>query len=286
MNRKDAQKILKQQYLGIRGAALYALQLPLWLAIPVNLIRGKLLGVATAAVAIGLLCYAAALTRQHFQSRRNNYIKTGSDHADVDNRPYALAYTALAAASITFSVRPGIAFALTSALLAAAGYYLAYLHNSDPADAYQAPPRHIPGHLNATLREMLSGGFDAIETLEQHANRLKNYADEADIAAQLEKITAQARGIIAHIGEEPERIRAARSFLVVHLHELRRISAAYLADIGSPDHGRQQQNFHTLLADSEHSFSAQQLQLGSAQQEHLDTQIQVLRDQLKTGNQP
>ena len=286
MNRQDAQKILKQQYLGIRGAALYALQLPLWLAIPVNLIRGKLLGVATAAVAIGLLCYAAALTRQHFQSRRNNYIKTGSDHADVDNRPYALAFTALAAATTAFSVRPGIAFALISALLAAAGYYLAYIYNSDPADAYQAPPRHIPGHLNATLREMLSGGFDAIETLEQHANRLKNYADEADIAAQLEKITAQARGIIAHIGEEPERIRAARSFLVVHLHELRRISAAYLADLKNPDHGRQQQNFHTLLADSEHSFSAQQLQLGSAQQEHLDTQIQVLRDQLKTGNQP
>ena len=286
MNRKDAQKILKQQYLGIRGAALYALQLPLWLAIPVNLFRGKLLGVATAAVAIGLLCYAADLTRQNFQSRRNNYIKTGSDHADVDNRPYALAFTALAAATTAFSVCPGIAFALISALLAAAGYYLGYIHDSRPEDAYQAPPRHIPGHLNATLREMLSGGFDAIETLEQHANRLKNYADEADIAAQLEKITAQARGIIAHIGEEPERIRAARSFLVVHLHELRRIAAAYLADIGNPDHGRQQQNFHTLLADSEHSFSAQQLQLGSAQQEHLDTQIQVLRDQLKTGNQP
>ena len=154
MNRKDAQKILKQQYLGIRGAALYALQLPLWLAIPVNLIRGKLLGVATAAVAIGLLCYAATLTRQHFQSRRNNYIKTGSDHADVDNRPYALAFTALAAATTAFSVRPGIAFALISALLATAGYYLGYIHDSRPEDAYQAPPRHIPDHLNATLRDL------------------------------------------------------------------------------------------------------------------------------------
>lgn len=286
MNLEDAQKKLKQQYLALRGVGLYVLQLPLWLALPVNLLRGKLLGVATAAVAIGLLSYAARLTQQHYRSRSANLARSGLDQADNDYRPYALAYTALAAASITFSVRPGIAFALTSALLAAAGYYLAYLHNSAPADAYQAPPRHIPGHLNATLREMLSGGFDAIETLEQHANRLKNYADEADIAAQLEKITAQARGIIAHIGEEPERIRAARSFLVVHLHELRRISAAYLADIGNPDHGRQQQNFHTLLADSEHSFSAQQLQLGSAQQEHLDTQIQVLRDQLNTGNKP
>ena len=252
MNLEDAQKKLKQQYLALRGVGLYVLQLPLWLALPVNLLRGKLLGVATAAVAIGLLSYAARLTQQHYRSRSANLARSGLDQADNDYRPYALAY----------------------------------IYNSDPADAYQAPPRHIPGHLNATLREMLSGGFDAIETLEQHANRLKNYADEADIAAQLEKITAQARGIIAHIGEEPERIRAARSFLVVHLHELRRISAAYLADIGSPDHGRQQQNFHTLLADSEHSFSAQQLQLGSAQQEHLDTQIQVLRDQLNTGNKP
>jgi len=286
MNRQDAQKILKQQYLGIRGAALYALQLPLWLAIPVNLIRGKLLGVATAAVAIGLLCYAAALTRQHFQSRRNNYIKTGSDHADVDNRPYALAFTALAAATTAFSVRPGIAFALISALLAAAGYYLGYIHDSRPEDAYQAPPRHIPDHLNATLRDMLSGGFEAVETLEKYTVRLQSLASEANIAAQMARVTSQARSIIAHIGEEPERIRAARSFLVVHLHELRRIAAAYLADIGNPDHGRQQIRFHNLLADSEHSFTAQHLQLTNQQQEQLDTQIQVLRDQLKTGNQP
>ena len=264
MNRKDAQKILKQQYLGIRGAALYALQLPLWLAIPVNLIRGKLLGVATAAVAIGLLCYAAALTRQHFQSRRNNYIKTGSDHADVDNRPYALAFTALAAATTAFSVRPGIAFALISALLAAAGYYLGYIHDSRPEDAYQAPPRHIPDHLNATLRDMLSGGFEAVETLEKYTVRLQSLASEANIAAQMARVTAQARSIIAHIGEEPERIR----------------------DIGNPDHGRQQIRFHNLLADSEHSFTAQHLQLTNQQQEQLDTQIQVLRDQLKTGNQP
>ncbi len=286
MNLEDAQKKLKQQCLALRGVGLYVLQLPLWLAIPVNLLRGKLLGVATAAVAIGLLSYAARLTQQHYRSRSANLARSGLDQADNDYRPYALAYTALAAASITFSVRPGIAFALTSALLAAAGYYLAYLHNSDPADAYQAPPRHIPDHLNATLRDMLSGGFEAVETLEKYTVRLQSLASEANIAAQMARVTAQARSIIAHIGEEPERIRAARSFLVVHLHELRRIAAAYLADIGNPDHGRQQIRFHNLLADSEHSFTAQHLQLTNQQQEQLDTQIQVLRDQLKTGDQP
>ena len=286
MNLEDAQKKLKQQYLALRGVGLYVLQLPLWLAIPVNLLRGKLLGVATAAVAIGLLSYAARLTQQHYRSRSANLARSGLDQADNDYRPYALAYTALAAASITFSVRPGIAFALISALLAAAGYYLGYIHDSRPEDAYQAPPRHIPDHLNATLRDMLSGGFETVETLEKYTVRLQSLASEANIAAQMARVTAQARSIIAHIGEEPERIRAARSFLVVHLHELRRIAAAYLADIGNPDHGRQQIRFHNLLADSEHSFTAQHLQLTNQQQEQLDTQIQVLRDQLKTGNQP
>ena len=133
---------------------------------------------------------------------------------------------------------------------------------------------------------MLSGGFKAVETLEKYTARLQSLASEANIAAQMARVTAQARSIIAHIGEEPERIRAARSFLVVHLHELLRIAAAYLADIGNPDHGRQQIRFHNLLADSEHSFTAQHLQLTNQQQEQLDTQIQVLRDQLKTGNQP
>ena len=84
-------------------------------------------------------------------------------------------------------------------------------------------------------------------------------------------------------------LRAAREEFLRHGYGqagLRRIAAAYLADIGNPDHGRQQIRFHNLLADSEHSFTAQHLQLTNQQQEQLDTQIQVLRDQLKTGNQP
>ena len=286
MNHQDAQKKLKQQYLGLRGTALYALQLPLWLAVPVNLVRGKYLGILTAGVAIGLLCYAARLTQEHYRSRRDNLIRHDRDQADVDNRPYALAFTALAAAVTAFSARPGIFFALTSAVLAAAGYYLSYLYDSEPADRYRAPPRNVPDHLNATLREMINGGYDAIEALEQHGNRLKLLAEESDIATQLTRVTDQARAIIAHIGEEPERIRAARSFLVVHLHELRRISGQYLADIGNPGHAEQQNRFHTLLADSEQSFSAQHLQLTSQQQEQLDTQIQVLRHQLNTEKQP
>ena len=35
---RDHKAIVKQQFLGIRGMALYLVQLPLWLSIPINLI--------------------------------------------------------------------------------------------------------------------------------------------------------------------------------------------------------------------------------------------------------
>ena len=98
-------------------------------------------------------------------------------------------------------------------------------------------------------------------------------------------------GATSAIAEHCARLWVEREPLTLTLigrdeEKLRRIAAAYLADIGNPDHGRQQIRFHNLLADSEHSFTAQHLQLTNQQQEQLDTQIQVLRDQLKTGNQP
>ncbi|MDO4643359.1 MAG: 5-bromo-4-chloroindolyl phosphate hydrolysis family protein [Cardiobacteriaceae bacterium] len=280
---QKTKKIIKQQYLGIRGIALYALQLPLWFAIPINLIRGKILSVGIAVVAIALLLYAGSLTQEYFLSRRDNYIKNGIDHADIDQRFSALACTTIAAAVIAFGIRPSPIFALVTALIAALGYYFSYNFNDEPEDDIP-PHRDIPDRLNPTLREMLAGGYDAIEKLERIAARLQITAEESRIAAQLKKVTDRARAIISQIGDEPERIRAARSFLIIHLNELRHISEEYIADIGNPDHGRQQIRFHNLLTDSEQSFTAQHLQLSSQQQEKLDTQMQVLREQLKTNS--
>ena len=276
---RDHKAIVKQQYLGIRGMALYLVQLPLWLSIPINLIFFKPLNILSAGVASALLCYAAYLTQRHYRSRRDNYVKTGQDHADEDNRLYALGFTALAAAVLAFTARPQPLFGLINALIAAGGYYLSYLYSDTPT-ADVRPPRDIPSALNDTLRDMLAGGYDAVEQLEHYAQRLQLLAEERGIAAQLDKIAAQARAIIKHIGPNAERIRAARSFLIVHLGELRRISEQYIADIGNPGHSTQQTRFLTLLHDSEQSFTAQHLQLTSQQQIQLDTQMQVLREQL------
>ena len=116
---RDHKAIVKQQYLGIRGMALYLVQLPLWLSIPINLIFFKPLNILSAGVASALLCYAAYLTQRHYRSRRDNYVKTGQDHADEDNRLYALGFTALAAAVLAFTARPQPLFGLINALIAA-----------------------------------------------------------------------------------------------------------------------------------------------------------------------
>ncbi|WP_298641350.1 5-bromo-4-chloroindolyl phosphate hydrolysis family protein [uncultured Cardiobacterium sp.] len=276
---RDHKAIVKQQYLGIRGMALYLVQIPLWLLIPLNLILFRPLPILSAGIAAALLCYAAYLTQQHYRSRRDNYIKTGQEHADEDNRPYALGFTALAAAVLAFTARPQPLFALLNALVAAAGYYLSYLYDDTPA-ADVRPPRDIPAALNDTLRKMLADGYDAVEQLEHYTKRLQLLAEERGIAGKLGNITARARAIIKHIGSDAERIRAARSFLIVHLGELKNISAQYLADIGNPGHDAQQTRFLTLLDDSEQAFTAQHLQLTSQEQIRLDTQMQVLREQL------
>ena len=137
---RDHKAIVKQQYLGIRGMALYLVQLPLWLSIPINLIFFKPLNILSAGVASALLCYAAYLTQRHYRSRRDNYVKTGKDHADEDNRLYALGFTALAAAVLAFTARPQPLFGLINALLAAGGYYLSYLYSDTPTADVRPPP--------------------------------------------------------------------------------------------------------------------------------------------------
>ena len=65
------------------------------------------------------------------------------------------------------------------------------------------------------------------------SNYLRLRPQEHDIAMQLHGIILHSRRMIAIIAEQPERIRAARHFLVVQLPELAAISRAYIDNDGA-----------------------------------------------------
>lgn len=277
---------IRQQYLGIRGIALYMLPLPLWLDICISLLSGRL-GVMTGEI-LAAVCFAFAgyFTREHFRERREHLLATGTEHAEHDRRPAAAGLTALGCFLLALVIfrRPPL-LPLIMAALGALGYCLNYIADDAP---YQKPSarlkRNIPETLPSALEEMLNNAYSALENMEVIAVRLKEITREYHVARQLEKVTRTARLVIYHIQDSPERIRAARSFLVVHLQELNHICQQYSDNINTPEHDRQQAEFQQLLLESEHAFIEQKQQLTQQQQQNLDTRMQVLREQLTRSN--
>lgn len=272
---------VRAAYLGMRGMSLYLMQLPLWFGFPIALFR-NMPKAAITAVVIGLITYGAILTQRYFLQCRTNYLQTGEAFALQDNRPHAMGFVALGTLLLMLLVaRRPLLFSVISSALAALGYYLRYIVADNP-DVDDNEPQRVPtDHLNPTLRKMLDNAYLTINTLEQQARQLRAQKQEAKLGAMLAEIASKAREIIALIYEKPERIRQARTFLVVYLDELQDVSQRYLEYNDGEHRFEQRQSFMQLLEETQVAFHDQKLALSQAQHEQLDIHIQVLREQLR-----
>lgn len=274
-----SKQLMKRSYLGLRGFTLGLLQIPLLAGIAKGALTGSVpvIGVfAAASIALGC---AAWLTREYFLACRASYIQTGEIKSERDRRPLALALSGFTAGLVAFSAFRAIPAAAVFTALGAAGYYLRYML-PDAAAPESSPQRVATDHLNPTLRGMIDSAYQHIDTLRDVQRRLRLKPQEHDVAMQLYSIILHSRRLIAIIAEQPERIRAARQFLVVQLPELATISHAYLENRGS-EHEAVRNNFLELLRTGENALFQKKKLLDHNRFETLDTRMQVLRDQLK-----
>ena len=280
MNKRSAIRYIKRSYLGLRGFSLMAFQMPLWLGILMGTFYGKVMQIVVSAGAAAAFSGAAWLTRRYFLACRENYIQTGEAKSDQDSRPLALALVGAGCCLLaSWAFKRPFPTGVILAGMGALGYYLRYML-PDPTPLQATPTRVETDHLNATLRQMINQAYIHIDELRDVQRHLRLRPQEHDIAMQLHGIILHSRRMIAIIAEQPERIRAARQFLVVQLPELAAISRAYLNDDGS-EHETVRQNYAALLESSESALFQEKRLLDNSRFQTLDTRMQVLRDQLQ-----
>lgn len=279
VKKTSAARFIRRSYLGLRGFTLGLLQLPVTLGLLHGALTGNLTKMAAFAASALSLGFAAWYTREYFLNCRQNYIQTGEIKSDIDRRPLALTLVGITAwiiATVTFK-RP-FSTGLVFAGIGAAGYYLRYMLPDGTAP--QVTPKRVEtDHLNPTLRGMIDTAYRHIDDMRDVQRKLRLKPQEHDIAMQLYSIILHSRRLIAIIAEQPERIRAARQFLVVQLPELATISRAYLDDSGSED-ATVRQNFLDLLVACESALFQEKKLLNHNRFQTLDTRMQVLREQL------
>lgn len=272
-------RLLKRSYLGLRGFTLTLMQLPLLAGMGMGVFQGNFFKASMCAAAAACLGYATWLTRSYFLECRRNYIQTGEIKSERDHRAIALGFVALGTFAIaTYAFKRPIAAGFMS-LLASLGYYLRYMLPEDAAPA-ASPERIATDHLNPTLRGMIDSAYRHLDDMRDVQRRLRLRPQEHDVAMQLHAIILHSRRLIAIIAEQPERIRAARQFLVVQLPELAAISRAYLEDDGAA-HEQIRADYLALLANSESALFQEKRLLDHNRFQTLDTRMQVLREQLQ-----
>lgn len=277
--RKSSSRLLKRSYLGMRGFTLMLFQLPLWTGMAVGAFQANLPKTGVFAAAAACLGYATWLTRSYFLECRRNYIQTGEISSKTDKRPLALGFVGLGTFAIaSYAFRQLISGGIM-ALLGSLGYYLRYML-PDPDAPAAAPERIETDHLNPTLRQMINNAYGYLDNMRDVQRRLRLRPQEHDVAMQLQSIILHSRRLIAIMAEQPERIRAARQFLVVQLAELSAISRAYLEDDGA-EHEQIRNNYLALLQNSETALFQEKRLLDHNRFQTLDTRMQVLREQLQ-----
>ena len=284
MNKRTASRFIKRSYLGLRGFSLMLFQIPVWAVIPVGAFQGSILKIAAAGATAACLSSAAWLTRRYFLACRENYIQTGEAKSANDPRPLALALVAAGTFLIaSWAFKRPFPTGLMLAGIGALGYYLRYML-PDPTPLDATPARIDTDHLNPTLRQMINQAYLHIDDMRDVQRHLRLRPQEHDIAMQLHGIILHSRRMIAIIAEQPERIRAARQFLVVQLPELAAISRAYLDNDGA-SHDKIRADYAALLESSEQALFHEKRLLDNSRFHTLDTRMQVLREQLHLTNE-
>ena len=282
---------LKIQHLSMRGSSLYLMQAPLWLAVPISLFRGQLLKSAALAMVIACITYGANLTRRYYLQKRDQILLGKDDMVIYDERKIAMGFICLGVFILSvFATRRVMPVGFIATALAAIGYYLNYLVQPYRAEHIDEDGEIIAdvkntdaldeAKLSPTLRGMIISGRKYLNQINQASALLAHSEQDQYIHTRLKQILRRGDALISELGKDANRVREARTLLVVHLPELADISTTYSkANNAEKDESRQQ--FSALLDTIHDQLTAQYRNISDMDQQRLSIQMDVLQEQLE-----
>jgi len=264
----------RRRRLGLRGALLYLLPLPLPLA-GVAALAGGDFGAAVASFgAFAALFGAAVLNRRGL---REQLLAPERRYSEPPPQLHGYLAVALLAAGTAVAaagaVGHGLLVSVAFATLAAAGFHLAYPLPSP--HRLLRRPEGVPAA--ARVRTALQRAEGRVLAIELAAEGIGN----AELEARLRRIASLGRGILALIAERPTELARARKFLNVYLEGAERVASRYVRTHRLSRSGVLESSFRNVLAEIEAVFERQRKQLLAHDIDDLDVQIEVLRKQLE-----
>ncbi|ABQ14015.1 5-bromo-4-chloroindolyl phosphate hydrolysis family protein [Dichelobacter nodosus] len=276
------QHVLRLKLLAIRGAALYILQFPLWLAFFAGIMQNDWRKMTAAILALACFLTSARFTRHYFLQKRRNLLNNQAQLID-DKRYIALFLLCLGVLIITFSLRSLGIIGMTF-LTALSGYGYRFSYFDDEKITALEPETDIsPDALTPTLRKMLQETDKHLVFLTQRAQQLKQYPDDFLLGWKMNAVSSDARQIAQLSSASADHVRRSRTFFVVQLPELVKISEDYL-NLSVDQRGLQRKKFMMVLEQLEHSFKEQSMQLIQQKNEQLDVRMDVLHQQLHSNH--
>ena len=277
-------KCLQAQYLGIRGTTVLIASLPVWGAVVIGVFqeRWNKVGLCTAALA----CFFSGgrKTRWYFLQQRERLLHDDSHSPIRDPREKALLRVSAGILLLSiFALKRPSAILMTT-LLGTLGYYMHYMIDPVKSAKPQAQESKVEG-LTPTLKQMLHDARTSIFAMNETATAFSSHPEEFPLARKIRTIVEQAQHIIRMMGDEPERIRAARAFFVVYLPGLEHILTAYLSRRNPASRDAQRKNLIKLLETAENTFSRECMAQVERQERQLQVQMDVLRAQLDVNDQ-
>jgi hypothetical protein len=264
----------RRRRLGLRGALLYLLPLPLPLAGVAALAGGDFGGAVASFGAFAALLGAAVLNRRGLREQllapERRYTEPPSPLHGYLAAFLVATGTAVAAAG---AVGHGLLVSLAFAALAGTGFHLAY-----PLPAPRRLLRHaerVPA--DERVRAALQRAEGRILAIELAAEGIGN----TELEARLRRVAQAGRGILALIAERPAELARARKFLNVYLEGAERVASRYVRTHRLSRSGALESSFRNVLAQIEAVFEHQRTQLLAHDVDDLDVQIAVLRRQLE-----
>jgi hypothetical protein len=264
----------RRRSIGLRGALLYVLPIPLVFTGLVALVKGDFsAGIAAVGCLISLFA-GANLNRRGLREELLVPSRRYTRPLRIPYKYFAAGLVAAGTAAVAYLViGQGMAVSLTFGLLALTGFHLSYRLPSPGELLRQAPLQTADQALRRVL-EQAEGRVLAIETV---AEKVTNQ----ELAQRLRRIAAHGRAVLDLIAERPTERFRARKFLNVYLEGAERVATRYAKTHRLARSPVLEDNFRNVLTQIESVFERQRSQLHEHDVLDLDIQIEVLRKQLE-----
>ena len=271
---RDSFRAWRRTRLGLRGALLYLLAVPLAFAAIISLAQGEFSPALAAGSAFGLITTAGYLNRRGMLEELVASERRFTRSWYLPYKYFAvLLLTAGTSVAAYGAVGQGLLVSLSFGLLASAGFHLSY-QLPRPQTVFTLPKRTA---FDNPLHKALAQAEQRILAIEKAALHIPNQ----ELEQRLQRIAHLGRAILDLILARPNERFRARKFLNVYLQGAEQVATRY-ARTHRLARGRElEQNFRNVLVEIESVFEQQLTQLAEHDIFDLDVQIEVLRQRLK-----